>query len=160
MPTNLNQVARRKLQRLKSTLDKFPRVVGQETVRFVTRNFDKGGFHDGALQRWKPRKNKKAKRNKGRALLVNTGQLRDSVRVIRADHRQVVVGTDVPYAKVHNEGGLQQVRAHNRTSKKGKRYKVKGYSYTATRRQFIGKSKTLTRHLKRQLVGMIKDAIR
>lgn len=42
--------------------------------------------------------------------------------------RRATVGSDLPYAAVHEFGGDFRVRGHSRKSRKGKRYKVKPYT--------------------------------
>jgi phage gpG-like protein len=41
-----------------------------------------------------------------------------SIRVIKADTQSVIIGTDVPYAQIHNEGGI----SHPVVSKKMKKF--------------------------------------
>lgn len=99
-----------------------PKRVGAEVVNFALDNFKRQGFLDVGVTRWQKRKNPTAwgtrpKRN-NRPILVDTGRLRRSIRVINANSDTVVVGTSVPYARAHNEGFTgkvtQRVRAFNR----------------------------------------------
>jgi len=71
-----------------------------ETAERFLENFRKEGFFGSP---WKRRK-KGAKRDKGRALLVDTGNLRRSINS-RTTADSVEFYTDVPYAAIHNEGG-------------------------------------------------------
>lgn len=78
--------------------------------------------------------------------LVESGNLMNSIRPAEVSEKRVVISAGnekVPYARVHNEGGVQYVKPHHRTSVKGKRYRVRGYSYKAWQRQFMGYSKEL-----------------
>src|SRR5690606_29403582 len=97
---SFNQV-KRDYAALKARL---PRMVGTEAMKFFKESFDRQGWVDEGFERWAPRQ-AKAKRNKGRHLLVDTGRLKKSIRVIKAVPGLVVVGTDVPYAQIHNDGG-------------------------------------------------------
>ncbi len=55
---------------------------------------------------------RKDKKRPGRAILMNRGRLRNSIRgTIQGD--TIVFGTDVPYAKIHNEGGTIQRHARS-----------------------------------------------
>ena len=70
----------------------------------------------------------------------------------------VYIGTDVPYAKAHNEGGeitkTVNVRSHSR-ARKGRtdKFKVKSYqrkmNLTLPKRQFIGDSAALAKRIER-----------
>jgi len=79
-------------------------LIGNEAKNFFVASFRKQGFDDRNVQPWKPRK-KEGKR-KGRAILVDSGDLRRSIVREPANKTQlsVKISTDLPYAKVHNEG--------------------------------------------------------
>lgn len=142
----------------------YPRVVGNMAVNFFKDSFRRQGFiEDTALDRWQPRKNQQKKGAK-RNILVKTGALRRSIRIIRSGMGYVVVGTDLPYAKIHNEGGTIKgkfhIRQHNRRAFtrtwKGKRQKVKASTVTnhtrkvntrIPQRKFIGLSPFLIRRI-------------
>jgi phage gpG-like protein len=63
-----------------------------------------GGQTDDSKGGWAPRLSN-AKRNTGRAILVDTGALRRSIGVIKATFKEIVIAsTGIPYAKRHNEG--------------------------------------------------------
>lgn len=134
-----------------------PKLIGAEAVSFAKDNFRKQGFHDVTLKRWKPRK-RGAPRNKGRALLVDTGRLKRSVRVTRITPKKVHIGSNVAYAKIHNEGGTvqttQKVRAHNRRTQRGLsrvRAHTRKVNIRIPRRKFIGPSVELDRRIGRMV---------
>jgi phage gpG-like protein len=131
-------------QELKQFHRDAPRYVGDTAVQHFNDNFQQQGFVDDSLQPWPPRKSEK---DQDRAILFKTGRLRRSVRVTRRSNEEVVIGTDVPYAKIHNEGGPVNVKAHLRKSRKGNQFPVRAYMYKATQRKFIGESKQLTRKI-------------
>lgn len=68
----------------------------------------------------------------------------NSIRVREASPGRVIIGTDLPYAEVHNEGGYIRIF--------GKK-KVK-----VPRRQFIGESRELMDELEKALLERV-DAI-
>jgi phage gpG-like protein len=75
--------------------------------------------------------------------LIESGNLMNSIRPIMRTAEKIIIAAGnekVAYARVHNEGGVQYVRPHSRTSRKGKKYQVKGYGYHAWKRQFMGNS--------------------
>lgn len=111
----------RQLEKDAAKIDRFlrgaPRVMGQLAVREFVGSFRRQAFIDGAgvTKAWPKRK--KADK-KGRSILVKSGRLRRSIRVVSQESDSVTVGTDVPYAQLHNEGGIlkatQSIRAHRR----------------------------------------------
>lgn len=108
--------------------DAYPRYVGNMAVNFYKDSFKRQGYiENSSIKRWDKRKNDK--KGKGRAILVKTGRLRRSIRIIRSGMGYVVVGTDVPYARIHNEGGkistTQNISTYSR-----KAHKRKGYTRT------------------------------
>lgn len=94
-------------------------------------NFNKEGFVDRSLERWKPRKDFKYKKRSRRKILKKSGDLKKSIRTItnRGALRAVIV-SDMPYSDIHNEGGT------------GKSH---GTSFNMPQRQFIGHSEVLDR---------------
>jgi len=98
-----------------------PRLLGRAALAHVGDNFRRGSFEEesGRVVPWAPRarpdmkkgrKGKDGKRGKAkinprqRALLVETGRLRRSIRVVSTDARSATIGTDVPYAEALQEG--------------------------------------------------------
>lgn len=101
MPNNKIDIEKyiKKLERFKQNI---PKVIGNEVKNFALQAFKNQGFSDTGYEPWSPRKNER-KIDKGRALLVKTGRLRRSIRVIQATFAKTSVGTDVPYAKYNND---------------------------------------------------------
>lgn len=62
-------------------------------------NFERQAFFSEAWER-----RKSPIRNEGRAILIDTGQLRRSISS-RVTENSVIFYTDLPYAEIHNEGG-------------------------------------------------------
>jgi phage gpG-like protein len=155
-----------------------PAYIGTEAVRFFQDSFTRQGFIDtGSVEKWKAR-GKKAKRNT-RGILIDTGALRRSIRIVSKGRNYVVIGATQPYAQVHNEGfrGIQHVRPHKRkrtikikyknsyTGRNvtikgdGKRYNVKGFARKVNmpKRQFMGKSAFLDKRIIMQIEHRIKQ---
>jgi phage gpG-like protein len=95
-----------------------PIIVGREAVNFFKDRFRMGGWIDTSFNKWLPR-DVNAPRNSGRALLVDSGKLRNSIRVVEQGSNYVVIGSDMPYAQAHNEGfnGQVTIKAHRRKNK-------------------------------------------
>lgn len=140
-------------QELKQLQRDAPRYIGDLAVNHFNENFQREGFVDDTLQPWPPREKDK---DEGRAILFKTGQLRKSIRVVRKSSQEVVIGSDIKYAKVHNEGGIIQVKAHMRKSKTGKELPIRAYMYKAQQRKFMGESKQLTRQIEQYFDSRIE----
>lgn len=70
----------------------------------------------------------KARNNKGRYLLHQTGRLKRSIRIMQTTANSVTIGSDVPYAAVHNNGQrmafVQRVNQFVRMNKKRDRISI------------------------------------
>jgi phage gpG-like protein len=161
-----------------------PIKAGEIVVRFANQRFAEESWVDGRTETW-PRRKSNAKRNQGRRLLVDTGRLRRSIRILHTMSMSVAVGTDVPYAGVHNDGfrGTVQVKAHTRrkftksqetfTTRTGRERKrtvlsvggsgeVRAHSrrMNMPRRRYLGESKEQSAQIQRMLLVEINKALR
>lgn len=91
------------------------------------------GFkQQGRSRKWRPRRvpniagiiddlneggSIKQRRGKPKPVLVDTGRLRSSITYKLAGAKAVVFGTNVPYAKVHQEGGYSRMRVTNKAQR-------------------------------------------
>lgn len=86
---------------------------GTIAVNFSKERFVKKNWVNTSTEAWTPRKRKA----RG-SLLVQTARLKRSIRKISSGDGYVIIGSDVPYAKIHNEGGTISktvtVKAHSR----------------------------------------------
>lgn len=158
---------------------------GTIAVNFSKERFIKKNWKDQVSEPWKPRKRK----DRG-SLLAKTGRLKRSIRKRASGADYVIIGSDVPYAKIHNEGGRTQksVYVSSHTRKKtipksvnlrtrkasrqriatGESIKVKSHirkmNISVPQRQFMGKSRALELrlqlHLKKSLTEQIKKNIK
>jgi phage gpG-like protein len=155
--------AREALKRLKATKRTLPRIVGNQAKNFFLDSFRRGGFTDGSFKAWQEPKRRqldeggKSYRYKGyqkrgsgkrgsktghsksdrtRAILVQSGAMRDSVQVKRMSESEVVIGANTKYAARHNYG-----------------------LHKMPKRQFIGNSATLRKELKTTIKKHIKKAL-
>lgn len=111
--------------------NELPDAISTIAVNEFKNNFREGGWRQGAgVTKWKER-SKKDKNPKKRALLVKTGRLKRSLRKM-PDYMHARVVTNVPYAQIHNEGGVIsgtfQWRQYKRIKKKGGYSIVKSHS--------------------------------
>ena len=178
------------LNRVTNAVRTLPRRAATLAVGFSKDRFRAQNWADTSRESWKPRSANTwgRKERSGRAILVDSGRLRRSIRVIHVDENSAIIGTDVPYARAHNEGYSgtvkQNVRAFTRNKTKygvirGKQLKrstkisygrvktgdvnVKAHTRTITqkipRRQFLGQSALLNRQIERMMTNEIKNAI-
>jgi len=84
-----------------------PTLAGGWAVAQFKRSFRRQGFiQNRTVQKWPERKRNPGRKRRGRrAVLVQSGRLRRSIRVTEKGRTNVNLGTDVPYARIHNEGG-------------------------------------------------------
>ena len=85
-----------------------PRACAQIAVNHIEMNFELGGFVDKTLRRWPKRRAMEAGGKRG-LLIGRTHRLAHSLRVLSTSPTGFTVGTDVPYAAIHNSGGTIRV---------------------------------------------------
>jgi phage gpG-like protein len=130
------------IRSIEDILKKLPDWAGREAVNFYKDSFTRQAYIDNKVSKWAKRAGKQPK--KSRAILVQSGALRRSLRY-KVSGNRIVVFTDVPYAQVHNEGqqvtGTQSVGSFARKGKSGKKHTVKAHSRTRNfkmpQRQFM-----------------------
>lgn len=144
-------------QRFKKVMTYAPAMLGNDAVNFFKDRFKFQGWFDKAAEPWRPRKEVtrwgKTPRNKGRAILVDKGRLRRSIRLIKASNLMAVVGTDVPYARAHNEGFKGTVTQHVNSFERRvfTNAKVSSIKSKKTRTQRVLTGKTPVRAFKRTI---------
>lgn len=122
----------KQIEAFKPQLNKLVEGAGVLAVNHFTNSFREQGFTDETKEAWKPRKRADRGRAKGnRAILVKSGRLRRSLRSRRLGNLAVKILTDVPYARVHNNG-----------ERSGR-----GKGFMMPKRQFIGYSGKLNRQI-------------
>jgi phage gpG-like protein len=99
---------------LHSYLKTVPRLMGKAVVQESADNFRRQGYENdaGSVVSWEPRKAADTMKRRGRrvpnprqrAILVKTGRLRRSVRIVATTATSVTVGSSEAYAQVQQEG--------------------------------------------------------
>lgn len=169
MPSNFESaIISAATHELKQELNKLPRIAKDLGVSFFKSRFRAQGWLDTTFQPWAKRK-KTDKRRPGRAILMDRGKLRNSIRgEVRGT--DIVFGSDVPYAKIHNEGGTigkharSETFVRNRTKKgkfkrgttAGRGFSFKASSHTMPQRQFMGNSAHLNKLIIRKIETTVK----
>ena len=146
-------------------INAMPARVGTCAVNFSKQRFVQQNWHDTTPEPWKPRSRTRrgGERRQSGAILVDSGRLKRSIRVVSADSNRVIIDTDVPYAEIHNEGldGEVSVRKHSRRSRKGRLHIVKAHKRRVhmPQRRFLGESQALATQLEELMIKELKNAI-
>ena len=146
-------------------INAMPARVGTCAVNFSKQRFVQQNWHDTTPEPWKPRSRTRrgGERRQSGAILVDSGRLKRSIRVVSADSNRVIIGTDVPYAEIHNEGldGEVSVRKHSRRSRKGRLHILKAHKRRVhmPQRRFLGESQALATQLEELMIKELKNAI-
>ncbi len=152
---------------------------GTIAVNFSKERFVKKAWKNQVSEPWKPRK----RPDRG-SLMTKSGRLKRSIHKMSVTSEYAVIGSDAPYAKVHNEGGKTQksiyVSSHTRKktipksvnirTRKPSRQRVsigeiKVKSHTRKmrlnlpQRQFLGKSRALELRLQQHLKKSLNNQI-
>lgn len=159
----------------KIVVSRFIVKMGVEAKNHFIRNFSRQGFLDETIDPWQKRKSKKSS---GHGILIKSGDLRRSIKVLKRNRKGITVGSDLPYAQVHNEGGVinRKQRSNsinfkinkNGTSRFAKKKNanfqmdvtIGAHSFKMPKRQFIGNSSFLTKKLTNILRADINRAFR
>jgi phage gpG-like protein len=161
------------LTKTKSEKKKLPRVIANIALNHFKKSFIKGGFTDGGFEKWPERKNDKTP---GRATLVKSGQLRRSTRIAEANERRILIVNALPYAYIHNDGGVVNRAARSQTmsfSRKSggglqlaktrtnrqrgqivaqSRSQIGASSFRMPQRKFMGDSRQLRANIKKRII--------
>ena len=170
----------KKLNRLSKLYTKFPELAAIEAVNFSKERFVRKNWVDKGVEAWKARKpspewhsdEQKKAATRG-SLMVKSGRLKRSIRKTAVTRNSVTIGTDVPYAQIHNDGGTinktVRVKSHSRKVSKRARSERTGrvlkkrvsngtttvkahtrkMNTTYPQRQFLGESALLIRRIER-----------
>lgn len=175
------------VRRMISTARTIPSRAATVAVNFTKARFRAQNWLDQTAEPWEKRKRKKREtRADKRNVLVKSGRLLRSIRKLSANSDRAIIGTDVPYAQVHNDGGdvkatynvsSHQVRSHRRaahTRERGGRtesvksqtvaaHNVRAHRRTVNfkmpQRQFLGNSSTMNRDIERMMTTEFNKAI-
>lgn len=149
------------MERLERFYRQVPNRAATIAVAFSKDRFREQAWVDVRTERWQKRRERgrQARKNQGRAILVKSGRLKRSVRKIRVGSNVAVIGTDVPYAAIHNYGGKI-------TTRKARGQRVRSSddkpapNATMPRRQFLGESQVLARRIERDMASQVLKVLR
>lgn len=151
--------------RFKEVIDRAPRELGIDAVNFFQDSFKEQAWRGATREPWPARKvsNWGKKVSAGRSVLIKSGRLKRSIRVTSSSSEQTVVGTDVPYARVHNEGFKGPVKQTVKPFTRRNGQQVKGFNRTINqnipRRKYMGESPVLTAQLRHNLESKLLNSV-
>lgn len=172
--------SRKILADLKKFESQLPAVVSEMGAigqNHFVKSFQKQGFENVTLEKWKPRKDTRMDRGKpNRAILVKSGALRRSIRRVAIGKYGYNIVSDMPYAKIHNDGGLinkdfnRKILSFNRDNKfvsqktrKGRnmttyqqQVTINAHSIRMPKRQFMGYSRNMNSKIERMIDKYVK----
>jgi phage gpG-like protein len=151
--------------RFKSVMTRLPVLVGNIAVNFSLDNFRRQAFLGNLLEPWPARRRGwKKDRRPNRNILINTGRLRRSIRVVRITPSTVVIGSDVKYARAHNEGMrvgmIQTVKGYVRKNGSTVKPHTRRIDQNIPRRRFMGNSPYLNAAIRRTVSAEFMKAIK
>jgi phage gpG-like protein len=135
------------LEEVQKAISKALRTFAVELKKETLANFqNQGHFNGTSYDPWKPRKRPPRKK---RAILVQTGTLRKSIKtMVIKENNEIVVQVDlneVPYAKIHNEGGTIDIPK-------------RGISITIPQREYLANNPQLLTDLGNNLQNAVEKA--
>ncbi|WP_042367895.1 phage virion morphogenesis protein [Bacteroides neonati] len=162
---------------IERAVQRIPAKAAKKAVEFSKERFIKKNWVDRQEKPWVKTK------KKGGSTLIKSGRLKGSIHDLHIGINYAIIGTDVPYARAHNDSGTfsgtETVRTHERSSHKRKAHKTRSgqrikattvrahvvrshkrkYKRTFIQRQFIGRSQYLVDQLTGMMTSEIEKAI-
>ncbi|MCT4580826.1 MAG: phage virion morphogenesis protein [Flavobacteriales bacterium] len=155
--------------------NKLPKQIGAIAEQFFKESFENQGFTNNTLIPWKGTNSGKANKfgKKSEGILINSGTLKRSIS-FAASKGYVEVSVDgdvVPYAKIHNEGGMVSFAITDKSRKffwfmfsktSDQMWKAMALtkktsiSFKMPKRQFIGKSAMLNKQIEGHILKGFK----
>ena len=116
------QILQKKQKEIQVAIDRtLPIKIGRIAKNHIQENFRKGGFQNNGLKPWKRKKHN----DKYSPLMSSRQHLYGSIQY-KPNKAQVTVGTNLPYADIHNEGGEIIVTARMKRFFRAKAYEAAG----------------------------------
>ena len=166
------------IARITETVRTLSPKIGNEAVNFFKDNFRKQGWQGATFQPW-PKRKHETKKSKGRPILIQSGAMERGIQVKEATEESTTVGTDgnIPYSRIHNEGGqiVQAARSEtfvrNRLKKGARKGRFasgvttgQGFTFkeriiNIPQRQYMGDSPVLRDRIEKIAIEELKKAI-
>jgi len=168
----------RKVDKVLSAYRKMPNEIAAIAVEFSKERFREQAWLDVTKESWKPRKQRrKGGKNKSQTLLVNKGTLKRSIRKVLANENTIIIGTNVKYAQIQNDGGVIRESVHIKDFERkaytrlrqGRKETVRAHKVSSHNRQmniriparpFLGVSYTLERRIYQHITASFMRALK
>lgn len=157
------------LKKFEAEISSMQTILSVEAKNHFVKSFRDGGFTDENLVHWQKRK--RGRDNQGRAILVKTGRLKRSIVANKIGRYAVRISSNLPYAKIHNDGGIINKKERSHTlnfSSKGRfqiqrtkrqrnetsysqKVNIAAHTIKMPKRQFVGYSGVLSRKIATKL---------
>lgn len=155
------------LEKLKTQLQRLPRLLGNEAVHFFQEQIDEQKDVKGKPYKQRPFETRK---QSGKKILKDRHNLYDSIKILSITNKEIVIGVneaEIPYAQAHNEGASIEISDKMRKFFWAMHYKLAGRGADADfyknlalkktpiiipKRQFIGDSPELERRIEQAIV--------
>lgn len=179
----MNSDFKKQLAKIKKAHSRIPQRAATIAVNFSKERFRQKNWVDTKREPWKARKRK----GRGTTMTVS-GKLKRSIRKIRVGRNYAIIGTNVPYAQIHNDGGVinkkitvkeykravtvqkqkTNLRTRKTTRQRGRVSIGQTTVKTHTRqmntkipaRPFLQNSAVLQRRIERQIIADIKQILK
>jgi len=126
-------------------------------LKFFKNSFDTKSFNN---VKWKPSRN-------NRNTLIDTGELKRSIRTVSKSLTEIHITSDTPYSAIHNEGGTIRITDKMRKFFWSKYYDTKNDNWkwmaltkksyiTIPKRQFMGEPNTLDKEINKIITSFLK----
>lgn len=148
----------RKMDKLAAVHRALPSRAATIAVNFSKDRFRQQNWVDVRTDPWVKRKEgaKLARRNRGRAILVKSGRLKRSIRKVYVGTTRAIVGSDVPYAAVHNFGSEKQGTGTFNVNTRRENTKSRGIPA----RPFLKESRALATLIERDAAAQVLKALK
>ncbi|OFX62709.1 MAG: hypothetical protein A2066_18950 [Bacteroidetes bacterium GWB2_41_8] len=108
-----------KMDAVASAYNRMPNEIAIIAVNFTKERFRDQAWLDKTREPWKERSRKREGKKRSQTLLVDKGRLKRSIRKVLVSPSLIIIGTDVPYAQVHNDGFKGVVRQNVKSYTRG-----------------------------------------
>ncbi|MDR1737987.1 MAG: phage virion morphogenesis protein [Candidatus Symbiothrix sp.] len=138
---------------------RIPHEMGVKAIELYRENFDRQGYFG---ERWDPRKVAKNAPHATK-ILQQSKALVNSMRVVSEGGGEVVIESDLPYSRIHNEGGVirQTVTDKQRrwmgANLKASKKTGSVLEITIPKRQFMGDHPTLREELAKEVKEVLEE---
>ena len=154
MSYNENKKILNDLKRFEAKIPEMVSNMGGIALNHFTKSFANQGFTDTTLEKWQPRKRTRYRTRSGkevddttRGILIGkgSGNLRRSLKRVSLGRYGVIITSNLPYAKIHNDGLMGRAW--------GK------YAFKMPKRQFVGYSRVMNAKIESKIHSIIKKVL-